>query len=85
MMEHRSICQRRGAFWQSGAARYSRARSCSVVIRDGCCDNDDAIFDCFPLIYIDGCISVMEEVNAAAGRSSFERAYLLGRVSRRVL
>ena len=51
MMEHRNICQRRGAFWQSGAARYSRARSCSVAIRDGRCDNDDATFDCFPLIY----------------------------------
>ena len=43
-------------------------------IRDGRCDNDDATFDCFPIIYIDGCISVMGEVNAAAGRSSFERA-----------
>ena len=74
MMEHRNICQRRGAFWQSGAARYSRACSCSVAIRDGRCDNDDATFDCFPLIYIDGCISVMAEVNAAAGRSSFEIA-----------
>ena len=35
--------------------------------------------------YISGYISVMEEVNAAAGRLSFERAQLLGRVPRRVL
>ena len=63
-----------GAFWQSGAARCSRARSCSVAIRDGRCDNDDATFDSFPLIYIGGCISVTGEVNAAAGRSSSERA-----------
>ena len=48
-----------GAFWQSGAARYSRARSCSVAIRDGRCDNDDATFDSFPLIYIGGCVSVL--------------------------
>ena len=74
IMEHGNICKRGGAFWQSGAARYSRARSCSVAIRDGSCDNDDATFDSFPLICIGGCISVMGEVNAAAGRFSFERA-----------
>ena len=74
MMEHGNICQRGGAFWQSGAARYSRGRSCAVAIRDGRCDNDDATFDSFPLICIGGCISGMGEVNAAAGRLSFERA-----------
>ena len=74
MMEHGIICQRGGAFWQLGAARYSRVRSCSVAIRDGRCDNDDATFDSFPLICIGGYISVMGEVNAAAGRSLFERA-----------
>ena len=73
MMEHGNMCQRGGGFWQSGAARYSRAHSFSVAIRDGRCDNDDATFDSLPLIYIGGCISVMGEVNAAAGRSSFER------------
>ena len=72
MMEHGNMCQRGGGFWQSGAARYSRARF-SVAIRDGRCDNDDVTFDSLPLIYIGGCISVMGEVNAAAGRSSFER------------
>ena len=61
-----------GAFCQSGAARCPRARSCSVAIRDGLCDNDDAIFDSFPLICIEGCISIIGRVNAAAGRSSFE-------------
>ena len=76
MLKQGNICQRKGggAFWQSDAARYSRARSCSVVIRDGRCDNDDATCDSFPLICIGRCISVMGEVNAAAGRSSFERA-----------
>ena len=41
MLEQGKICQRRGAFWQSGAARCSRARSCSVAFRDGRRDNDD--------------------------------------------
>ena len=74
MLEQGNICQRGGAFWQSDAARYLRARSCPVASCDGHCDNDDATFDSFPLICIEGCISVMGEVNAAAGRSSFERA-----------
>ena len=47
VLEQGNICQRGGAFWQSGAARRSRARSCSVAIRDGHCDNDDATFDKF--------------------------------------
>ena len=41
--------------------------------------------DTFPLIYTGGCIRIMGEVNAAAGRLSFERAQLLGRVPRRAL
>ena len=41
MLEQGDTRQRRGAFWQSGAARYSRARSCSVAFRDGRRDNDD--------------------------------------------
>ena len=63
-----------GAFRQSGAACCSRARTYLVEIRDGRCNNDDAAFDSFLLIYIGGCISVMGELNAAAGRSSFEKA-----------
>ena len=74
ILEQENICQGGGALWQSGAARYSRARTCSVAIRDGRCDNDDATFDSFPLMCIGGCISVMGEFNAAAGCSSFERA-----------
>ena len=73
------------AFWQSGAARCSRARSCLVAIRDGRCDNNDAAFDSFPLLYIEKCISVMGQNNVAADRLSFERAQLLGLVLRRVL
>ena len=46
-----------------------------VAFRDGCCSNDDATFDSFPLLYIGGCISVMGEVEAAADRLSFERAH----------
>ena len=68
MLEQGDICQRGGAFWQSGAARCSRARSCSVAIRDGRCDNDDATFDSFPLICIGGCISVIGESEVAACR-----------------
>ena len=52
---------------------------------DGRCDNDDATFDSSPLSYIGGCTSVMGEVNAAAGRLSFERAQVLGHAPRRVL
>ena len=63
-----------GAFWQSGAARCSRARICLVATRDGRCDNDDATLDSFPILYIGKCLSVMGEDNAAAGRLSFERA-----------
>ena len=58
---------------------------CLVALRDGRCDNDDATFDSFPLLYIGGCVSVMGEANAAACRLSFKRAKLFGRAPRRVL
>ena len=85
MLEQGNTCQRGGRSGSRGTARCSRARNCLVAIRDGRCDNDDATFDRFPLLYIGKCISAMGEDNAAAGRLSFERAQLLGRVSRRVL
>ena len=52
MVEHGNICQRGGAFWQSGAARCSRARSCLVAIRNGWCDNDDATSESITFSYI---------------------------------
>ena len=81
----RNICQRGERSGSREAARCSRGRSCLVVFRDGRCDNDDATFDSSPLSYIGGCTSVMGEVNAAAGRLSFERAQVLGHAPRRVL
>ena len=85
MLEQGNICKRRERSGSRGAARYSRGRSCLVAFRDGRCDNDDATFDSLSLLYIGGYISVMGEVNAAAGRLSFGRAELLGRVPRRML
>ena len=65
-----------------GVARSLRGRSCLVALRDGRCDNDDAAFDSFPLLYIGGCVTVIGEAEVAACRSSFERAQLLGRAMR---
>ena len=90
VVAHRShvlnnMCQWRERSGSRDAARCSRGRSCLVAFRDGRCDNYDATFDSFLLLYIGGCIRVMGEVNAAAGRLSFERAQLLGRAPQRVL
>ena len=85
MLEQGDMCQRGERSGSRGAARCSRARSCLVAICDGRCDNDDATFDSFSLLYIRKYLSVMGEEKATAGRLSFERAQLLGRVSRRVL
>ena len=49
---------------QKGAVAWSRSATGAVTIAT-------QHFDSFPLIYIGGCISVMREVNAAAGRLSF--------------
>ena len=85
MLEQGNICQRGERSGCRGVARCLRVRSGLVAIRDGRCDNDYATFDSFPLLYIGKCISVTREDNAAAGRLTFERAQLLGRVSQRVL
>ena len=65
-----------------GVARSLRGHSCLVALRDGQCDNGDATFDSFPLLYIGGCVTVIGEAEVAACRSSFERAQLLGRAMR---
>ena len=85
MLEQGDMCQRGEHSGSRGDARCSRARSCLVAIRDGRCDNDDATFDSFQVLYIGKCLSVIGEDNAAAGRLSFERAQLHGRVSGQVL
>ena len=41
---------------------------CLVAFRDGRCDNDDATFDSFPLLYIRGCVTVIGEAEVAACR-----------------
>ena len=46
-------------------ARCSSGRSCLVALHDGRCDNDDAPFDSFPLLYIGGCVTVIEEAEVA--------------------
>ena len=61
------------------AIYHARERSCLVVLRDGCCDNDDSTFESIPVLYIGGCATVIREAEVAACRSSFERAQLLGR------
>ena len=73
------MCERSGS---RGVARYSREHSCLVALRDGRCDNDDATFDSFPLLYTGGCVRVEGEAEVAACRLSSERAQLLRRAMR---
>ena len=40
------------------AIYHARERSCLVVLRDGCCDNDDATFESITFSYI-GIFAVM--------------------------
>ena len=40
------------------AIYHARERSCLVVLRDGCCDNDDATFESITFSYI-GILAVM--------------------------
>ena len=47
-----NICQRGERSGSRDAARCSRGRSCLAAFRDGRCDNDDATFNSFPLLYI---------------------------------
>ena len=55
-------------------ARRSRGRSCLVALRGGCCDNDDAIFDSLPLLYLGGgCIAVIGEAEVVACRCRSRR------------
>ena len=55
--QHRShalgnICLCGSVSGSRGVARYSRARSCLVAIRDGRCDNDDATSESITFSYI---------------------------------
>ena len=58
-------------------ARCSRGRSCLAALRDGRRENNDAKLDSFPLLYIEGCVTVIGEAEVAACRLSFERVQLL--------
>ena len=52
-----------------------------VVYYDGRCDDDDATFDSFRFIYIEGCVTVIGE-SEVARVVSFKRAQLIRRAMR---
>ena len=58
------------------AIYHARERSCLVVLRDGCCDNDNATFDSITFCYI-GIVCDIQDRLAIAIRSLKDRSVII--------